>query len=132
VIVDYRRDHLAAARRVRLGALDPWRAQAAAAMAEARLLAEVERHCRELGLDWYHTWRSDRSNAGYPDLHVVGTASLFRELKTETGRVTDPQQHWLARLAAAGHDVGVWRPSDLLGGRVAAELAAIRRVGARR
>jgi hypothetical protein len=128
-VVDYRRDHLAAAVRERLARLDPMRAEAARAMPEDKvLLPRVIGLCRQTGQKaWYHTHRSDRSEAGYPDLHIVGAGgSLFRELKRETGKVTDEQQRWLSLLAALGYDVGVWRPSDLLNGRIAVELTAVR------
>ena len=61
----------------------------------------------------YFTWRSIHSPAGFPDLVLVrDVRCLFRELKTEKGRTTDPQDEWLAALAAAGQDAKVWRPSD--------------------
>jgi hypothetical protein len=51
---------------------------------------------------------------GFPDLVLVrGTESLYRELKTDTGRMGPGQQDWLDALQAAGHDVGVWRPRDI-------------------
>jgi hypothetical protein len=50
---------------------------------------------------------------------------LFRELKTQRGRVTAEQREWLHALLAAGQDAGVWRPEDLLSGRIQRELTAI-------
>ncbi len=128
-MTDYRRDHTAAAVRARLAGLDEWRAETARAMKEdSALLPRVLKLVRELQIPLvYHTHRSDRSQPGYPDLHIVGLGGdLYRELKRETGAVTDAQQEWLERLAALGHDTGVWRPSDLMSGRIAEELAAIR------
>lgn len=127
-MTDYRRDHLAAAVRGRLASLDEWRAEEARSMPEDRvLLPRVIAVCKQVGLLWYHTHRSDRSPAGYPDLHIVGLgADLYRELKKESGAVTEAQQVWLGSLEELGYDVGVWRPSDLLSGRVAEQLAAIR------
>ncbi len=61
----------------------------------------------------YHTHDSRRSEPGFPDLVIVGTHGvLFRELKTERGRLTGPQNDWLGRLARAGANAAVWRPAD--------------------
>ncbi|MFY1595430.1 hypothetical protein [Micromonospora sp. WMMD737] len=66
--------------------------------------------------------------AGWLDLTLAGPGGvLFRELKSTTGVIEPEQQMWMDILTAAGADVGVWRPGDLLSGRVARELAAIRR-----
>lgn len=126
-MTDYRRDHLAAAVRERLAALDPWRAQTAAAMLEDELLQAVVAQCHTFGLLVYHTHRSDRSEPGFPDLVIVGHGGLlFRELKRENGAVTEAQQVWLGLLEELGYDVGVWRSSDLLSGRITEQLTAIR------
>lgn len=77
------------------------------------------------GLRWitYHTRNSRRSDPGFPDLVLVrGDRILWRELKTATGRVTEPQQVWLDVLAAAGGDVAVWRPVDLATGEIQRDL----------
>lgn len=53
--------------------------------------------------------------AGFPDLvlvHPVKRAVLYRELKSERGRLTFEQHEWGRTLTAAGADYGVWRPSD--------------------
>jgi hypothetical protein len=64
---------------------------------------------------------------GYPDLTVVGPGGvLFRELKSEVGRLSTDQRYWLADLKAAGADAGVWRPQDLRFGRIERELRALR------
>ena len=61
----------------------------------------------------YFTWRSKHSPAGFPDLVLVrGPTCLFRELKTEKGKVTAAQEEWLTALQAAGQDAKVWRPGD--------------------
>jgi hypothetical protein len=102
----------------------------AAAMTEDRgpdsLDAHVRKLCDDLGLLRYHTHDSRRSPRGYPDLTLCGLGGVaFRELKAQQGKVSREQQVWLDALAAAGADVDVWRPADLLSGRVARELAAI-------
>lgn len=65
---------------------------------------------------------------GWPDLTIVGPGGvLFRELKSPTGTTTPDQRAWIAALAEAGADVGVWKPRDLDSGRIRAELEGIRR-----
>lgn len=76
-----------------------------------------------------HGWRTPvaADGAGFPDLVIVGHGRvLFRELKTETGSVSDDQMAWGELLHKNGADWNIWRPSDWdriiteLGGRVAA------------
>lgn len=82
-------------------------------MTENEFLAKVRETCRWMGLAVYHTHRSDRSEPGFPDLVIVGSnAIMFRELKTDKGKVTPPQIYWLGILEDLGLDVGVWRPQD--------------------
>ena len=82
--------------------------------------------CHWSGLYVYHTHDSRRSSPGWPDLVIVGPRGiLFRELKTETGKLSDAQKRVLGILTAAGADASVWRPADLTAGIVAAELRAI-------
>lgn len=78
-----------------------------------------------LGWMAYHTFDSRRSQAGYPDLHLVHPVrglSLFRELKSTKGRISPDQRKWGAALTAAGFDFDYWRPADLVSGRILAEL----------
>jgi hypothetical protein len=62
-------------------------------------------------------WRTpvEGDGAGFVDtvlIHPGRGLVLFRELKTDTGRLTPEQERWLAALTAAGADAGVWRPKD--------------------
>lgn len=78
-----------------------------------------------LGWTSYHTLRSKGSKTGYPDRTLVKDRIVFVELKREpeTGKrgqplklshdVTDEQRAWLDKLASAGGECYVWRPSDL-------------------
>jgi len=52
---------------------------------------------------------------GWPDWVFVkdGHPPKYRELKTEVGQVSRHQKFWQRKLAAAGADVDVWRPSML-------------------
>ena len=61
----------------------------------------------------YHTWRSDHSPSGFPDLVMVRLSRvIWAELKSEKGSVTDDQQVWLDALETSGQrEVYVWRPS---------------------
>lgn len=98
-------------------------------MTEADLQRAVIDIIRWLGLHYFHDNDSRRNRAGFPDLVVAGSQGfLFRELKTETGRLRPEQLDWISRLTQGGADVGIWRPSDLQpeGGRIRAELEAIR------
>lgn len=92
--------------------------------------AELDRAVRDVialyGLYGYHTYDSRRSARGWPDWVVVGRRLLFRELKTIDGRLTSEQRKVGYLLQAAGADWDVWRPGDLVSGRIARELAACR------
>jgi hypothetical protein len=80
---------------------------------------------KTLGCLVYHTHDSRRSEAGFPDLVIVGRHGvMFRELKTATGRVTPEQDRWITFLARGDANVAVWRPQDWPK-RVTADLQAI-------
>ena len=82
-------------------------------MTEAELLEQVHSAARFLGVLIYHTRDSRRSDPGFPDLVMTGPGGIaFRELKTETGRITSRQAEWLQQLRKAGGDAKVWRTSD--------------------
>jgi hypothetical protein len=66
-----------------------------------------------LGWTTYHVLRSRGSRAGYPDRTCVRERILFAELKREKTRPTPDQVEWLDKLARAGGEVYLWRPSDL-------------------
>jgi len=66
------------------------------------------------GWDWYHTFNSKRSKSGYPDLMMWRERVLFAEVKSEDGVVSATQANVIDDLRAAGAEVYVWRPSDML------------------
>lgn len=93
-------------------------------MSEDQLLQAV----RDLALirGWlaYHTYRSTRSEPGFPDLVLVHKRTgqiVFAELKSATGLLSKAQHAWLAALRLRqrpGVAVHVWRPADLASGLI--------------
>lgn len=62
-------------------------------------------------------WRTavGADGAGFPDLvlaHRYGGGILYRELKTDSGRVAAEQAEWIIWINDAGGDAGIWRPKD--------------------
>lgn len=97
----------------------------AAAMTEAQLQALILDAARVNGWLAYHTHDSRRSQPGFPDLVLVrGRRTIYRELKTQKGRLRPDQTKWLNALDLAGNDTGVWRPADWFNDVIVRELAA--------
>ena len=106
-------------------------------MSEDALLGAVLDLCRLLGLHTAH-FRPGRTargwatavqgdGKGFPDLVVVGPGGvLWVELKSRRGRLSGEQERWCSWLGAAGQEYRVWRPEDLVSGRVQRELASLR------
>lgn len=89
--------------------------------------AQLDTHLRELvawlRLTAYHTHDSRHSAAGFPDWVIAGPYGLlFRELKTQAGKLTGAQQKWAGELLSAGANYEVWRPYDAITGRITADL----------
>jgi len=87
--------------------------------------AHVRKLIKGLGLWGHHAHDSRRSQAGMPDWTIIGSRIIYRELKTQRGRVTPEQRMVGALITGAGGDWAVWRPSALMSGEIAHELAAI-------
>ncbi|MEU3455621.1 hypothetical protein ABZ671_18770 [Micromonospora sp. NPDC006766] len=106
-------------------------------MSEDDLLKVILSLCQTMHLRTAHFrpartekgWRTpvQGDGKGWLDLVIVGSEVLYRETKSTNGRVEPDQQVWMDALAAAGQNVGVWRPIDLLNGTIGRELNAIRR-----
>lgn len=125
-----RQGHGAEARRARLAALTTSHGADVAAIAdrmtEAQLQDKIRGACRERDLLVYHTHRSDKSDKGYPDLHIVGPrGDVLWEEKTERKPLTDEQFDWLNGLWLRGRDVDEVRPTAWCSGWVEAKLDAI-------
>lgn len=82
-------------------------------MKESEFQAQVIALAKRLGWIVYHTHDSRRSEKGFPDLVLVRDRVLFRELKTDKGRLSPEQKFWGELLSKAGSDYAVWRPSDM-------------------
>jgi hypothetical protein len=97
---------------------------------EKELDAAVRKIARLYGWRVYHTYRSTRSPAGFPDLVMVKPPRLiFAELKSDEGKVSAEQAEWLTDLRAVAclvydaatcgsgspvdMSVETWRPRDL-------------------
>ena len=104
----------------------------AAAMKEDRGKDSLDYHVREilkeLGLWGFHPLISIGSRKGWPDWTIIGKWIMYRELKTETGKLRPDQELVRDLILAAGGDWALWRPSDYLSGRIARELTAISRL----
>src|SRR5689334_11962713 len=104
------------------------------AMLESHLQAEIRRIALSSGWLYYHTFRSKKSDVGFPDT-VLLRAGLkgelyFVECKRQGENPSESQQLWLDTVkmfkALARDFLGmdvivdgfVWRPLDLLTGRI--------------
>lgn len=97
-------------------------------LTEKQWQAQAIQTARTLGWSHiYHTFNSRRSAHGFPDLVLVRDRCLFLELKTERGKLSEPQKEWLRALHAADCEAYVARPHDL--DALAVVLAARRRYG---
>ena len=128
-----------------------FRQQQADAMTEAQLQAAIigtgpKRPGLAQGLGWglaYHTHRSDRSPAGFPDLVLVNVRAgrlVFAELKRQrkSAKPSPAQVAWLEGLEQVRYSAGdyeqhppfepvrvyLWRPLDLLDGTIERILRA--------
>jgi len=108
---------------------DEYRKILAEAMTEKDLQAKVRRVATVNGWRAFCWWSSQHSPAGWPDLVLVREVNesqahmIFVELKSEKGKVGPEQEEAHRLLRLTGHGVYVWRPSDLLSGRVEEVLA---------
>ena len=112
--------------------VDQYRNLVAADMPENQLQDEVETIARGLGYLVYHTWNSQHSAAGFPDLMMVNPVSrrlVYAELKSATGKLRPEQAAWLDALDQVAQHINrhlhvdcvlvcIWRPSDLVAGRI--------------
>ena len=78
---------------------------------EKKFQSQIVQLAKLYGWTVYHTYDSRRSEPGFPDLVLVRETVLFRELKTDDGKLTPAQKAWGDTLKKAGANYAVWRPS---------------------
>ena len=81
---------------------------------EREFQAQVIQYAGLAGWMIYHTYDSRRSQPGFPDLVLVrGDTVIFAELKSDKGKTTADQDHWLYSLdQVQSVAVNLWRPKD--------------------
>lgn len=80
---------------------------------EAELDSALRAAAEQAGWRRYHTYRSKRSPAGFPDLVLVRPPELiFWELKSAAGKATPEQIGWIQDLADCGVEARIVRPAD--------------------
>jgi hypothetical protein len=90
-----------------------------ASVLEGDFQKDVVEAAETLGFLCYHTYRSDRSQAGFPDLVMVKPPRvIFAELKRQKGKPKPAQEMWLAALGQCMYEgkaieVYLWRPGDM-------------------
>lgn len=73
---------------------------------------QIEDLCKTFGWKYYHTFNSQFSVSGFPDLVMVRERVVYAELKSDTGKVSVKQQEWIDALRAAGEEAYIWFPKD--------------------
>lgn len=107
---------------------EEYHAAVAARMLEEELDHAVRELFNVLGLAPFTFHPPDgvgRFRAGFPDWLILGKWPMWRELKTEKGKLSAAQEMVIARLEFEGADVKVWRPRHLLDGTIERELRAV-------
>ena len=80
---------------------------------EAHFTQECRQAAVDMGLLFYHTHNSQRSDSGFPDVVVTGPkGTIFRELKMPANRPTPTQALWIETLQSGGLDALVIYPDD--------------------
>jgi len=82
---------------------------------ERQFMNAIASNARELGFRVFHPEISQGSEAGFPDLTIVGHGVvLFIETKGpgKNARITPKQQAWIDALTAAGQTALIAYPDD--------------------
>ena len=81
---------------------------------EKQFQGQVEEFLKLFRWKYYHTWNSENSEEGFPD--VIGLRPprlLVAELKKEGEEPTPAQWDWLDWFSLVGTEVYVWHASDI-------------------
>lgn len=98
----------------------------AAAMSEGELEEQIRTLCLDLGILRFHVPDSRGMTHGFPDDVLIGKRGvLWRECKDQKKKATPEQRQVGTALVGLGQDYALWRPADLVSGRIARELAAV-------
>lgn len=88
-------------------------------VSERAFQSQVEHYARLCAWRTYHTYNSQRSAPGFPDLVLIRVGAdgvgqlVVAELKTVTGKVSAAQEEWLWLFGAVpGVTVKLWRPDN--------------------
>lgn len=107
---------------------DVWMMQARA-MKEDELQSKVIGLAKQLRWRWFHPPRAvnEKIEAGFLDLTMLKAGRcVVAELKQQAKYPTPEQRAWMDDWAlVAGVEVHLWRPYDLICGRVAAVLRGV-------
>lgn len=82
-------------------------------LSEKEWVAQGVQLARAMNWKRYHTFRSDRSEPGWPDDALVRERLILIEWKTEKGKLSDAQKEWIRALLKAQVEVYVCRPRHL-------------------
>ena len=82
-------------------------------LSEKQFQSQIIDIAKRCGWIHYHVPDSRRCEPGFPDFVIIKDKVLFRELKTEKGRLTPAQKMWGEKLTSAGANYAVWRPSNM-------------------
>lgn len=82
-------------------------------LTEKEWMAQGVSLAKQMGWKRYHTYRSDRSEPGWPDDALVRERLILVEWKTEKGKLSDAQKDWIRALLNAQVEVYVCRPRHL-------------------
>ncbi len=82
-------------------------------LSEREWMAQGVQLAKTMGWKRYHTYRSDRSEPGWPDDALVRDRLILIEWKTEKGKLSDAQKEWILALLNAQVEVYVCRPRHL-------------------
>lgn len=95
-------------------------------MTEAEFEDEVRRLCARLGITRFHVPDSRGMARGLPDEIIIGKKGLlWRELKLAGTEPSSEQRRIAWKLKALGEDYAIWRPADLLSGKIERELKSV-------